>query len=39
MELYGVCGSHTTVACLVNNLGVAKKIVAFAESDIQPLGM
>ena len=38
MELYGVYGGHMMEACPVNNLGVAKKIVAFAESELQPLG-
>ena len=37
MALYGVYGSHTTEACPVNNLDVAKKVIAFAESDVSPL--
>lgn len=37
MALYGVYGSHTVEACPVNNLEIAKKIVAFSELDIGPL--
>ena len=37
MALYGVYGSHTVEACPVNNLAIAKKLIAFAESDLSPL--
>jgi hypothetical protein len=37
MALYGIYGSHTTEACPVNNLETAKKLVAFAESDLQSI--
>ncbi len=37
MALYGVYGSHTVEACPVNNLGNARKLVSFAESDPTPL--
>ncbi len=37
MALFGVYGSHTVEACPVNNLAIAKKLIAFAESDLSPL--
>ena len=37
MALYGIYGSHTVEACPVNNLGNAKALVSFAESDPTPL--
>ena len=37
MALYGIYGSHTVEACPVNNLGNAKKMVSFVESDPTPL--
>ena len=37
MALFGVYGSHTVEACPVNNLAIAKKLIAFAESDLAPL--
>ena len=35
MALYGIYGSHTVEACPLNNLETAKRLVAFAESDLQ----
>ena len=37
MALYGIYGSHTVEACPVNNLDMAKKLVALAASDPAPL--
>ncbi len=37
MSLYGIYGSHTVDACPVNNLGNAKALISFAESDPTPL--
>ena len=35
MALYGIYGSHTVEACPLNSIETAKKLKAFAESDLE----